>query len=49
MLPWSSLNLFLDSGRDDDDHQSGDGNANTKFPSGQLTSSAWEGWMHEDA
>ncbi|GAB3567219.1 hypothetical protein GCM10027405_27280 [Arthrobacter alkaliphilus] len=46
MLPWSRLNVFLDAHRDDDP-QFEVGTANTKFPSGQLTSSAWEGWWHD--
>jgi hypothetical protein len=48
MLFWSSLTLFLDSRRNDDP-QFGDGNANVSFPSGRLTSTAWEGWWHDEA
>ncbi len=47
MLFASSLTLFLDyRGKDDDAHTGGPENA-TAFPSGQLTSSAWEGWWHD--
>jgi hypothetical protein len=49
MFLWRSLNLFLDSHGDDGDRRFGDGPTNTEFPSGQLTSSAWEGWWHEEA
>lgn len=49
MLLLSSLTLFLGSRRNDDDPQFGDRTASTEFPSGQLTSSAWEGWWHDDA
>lgn len=47
MLFASSLTLFLDyRGKDDDAHAGGPENV-TAFPSGQLTSSAWEGWWHD--
>jgi hypothetical protein len=48
MLLWSSLTLFLDSRRNDDDSARGGGNAGSDFPRGQLTSTAWEGWWHDD-
>lgn len=48
MLLWSSLNLFLDPGRNGHNSYNGE-NADAEFPSGQLTSSAWEGWWHDDA
>ncbi|CAH0153850.1 hypothetical protein SRABI83_00782 [Arthrobacter sp. Bi83] len=48
MLLWSSLTLFLDSRRNDDDSSSGGGKASSDFPRGQLTSTAWEGWWHDD-
>lgn len=47
MLIWKSLTLFLDSPRPDDEPGCGGGKASTGFPSGQLTSTAWEGWWHE--
>lgn len=46
MLLASSLTLFLDYRGKDDDAHSGAENA-TGFPSGQLTSSPWEGWWHD--
>lgn len=45
MLLLNSLNLFFDAGRREDSR----GNAETEFPTGQLSSTAWEGWWHEDA
>jgi hypothetical protein len=48
MLFWSSLTLLLDSPRNDRP-QFGDGKANPNFPSGRLTSAAWEGWWHDEA
>jgi hypothetical protein len=47
MVLWKSLTLFLDSRGSDDDPRFSGGEARTGFPSGQLTSSAWEGWWHE--
>lgn len=47
MLLWSSLNLFLDLGRNNH-NSNGGGKADAEFPSGQLTSTAWEGWWHDD-
>jgi hypothetical protein len=49
MLLWNSLNLLLDARRNDDNHSYSGGNGKTEFPTGQLTSTAWEGWWHEDA
>ena len=48
MLLLSSLNLLLDARRSDD-NRAYSGNGKTEFPNGQLTSTAWEGWWHEDA
>lgn len=45
MLLLSSLNLLFDAGRSE--HAGGSGEK--EFPTGQLTSTAWEGWWHEDA
>jgi hypothetical protein len=45
MLLLSSLNLLFDGGRRED----GRGSGENEFPTGQLTSTAWEGWWHEDA
>jgi hypothetical protein len=45
MLLLSSLNLLLDAGR----RERSDGSGEIEFPTGQLTSAAWEGWWHEDA
>jgi len=44
MLLLSSLNLLFDGGRRED----GRGKPDTEFPTGQLSSAAWEGWWHED-
>ena len=41
----SSLNLLFDAGRREHSRGSGE----NEFPTGQLTSTAWEGWWHEDA
>lgn len=49
MLLWSNLTLLLDSRPNDDDDSDFDGKAVTDFPSGQLTSAAWEGWWHDEA
>jgi hypothetical protein len=47
MLFASSLTLFLDyRGKDDDAHSGSVENA-PSFPSGELSSSAWEGWWHD--
>jgi hypothetical protein len=48
MLFWNSPTLLLDSRRNDR-HQFADGKANPNFPSGPLTSAAWEGWCHDEA
>jgi hypothetical protein len=45
MLLLSSLNLLLDVGR----RERTDGSGENELPTGQLTSTAWEGWWHEDA
>lgn len=47
MLFASSLTLFLDYRGKDNDPRSG-GDDVTAFPNGQLTSSAWEGWWHDE-
>jgi hypothetical protein len=47
MLFASSLTLFLDYRGKDEDAHSGAGENATGFPSGQLTSSPWEGWWHD--
>jgi hypothetical protein len=49
MLLLSSLNLLLDAGRGEDSRPYNGGNVKTDFPTGRLTSTAWEGWWHEDA
>lgn len=49
MLLLKALSLFLDSGRADDAHKFDDSAAKARFPSGQLTSSPWAGWWHEEA
>lgn len=49
MLLLNSLNLLLDARRSDDNPSHSGGNGKTEFPTGQLTSTAWEGWWHEDA
>ncbi|WP_200951884.1 hypothetical protein [Arthrobacter sp. Soil736] len=46
MMIWNSLTLFLDSHRYDR-HEFG--GAGSEFPSGQLTSTAWAGWWHDEA
>ncbi len=47
MMLWS--NFLLDFSPHDDDPQANASKGVTEFPSGQLTSSAWEGWWHDDA
>jgi hypothetical protein len=49
MLLLNTLNLLLDARRNDDNHSYIGGTGKAGFPSGELTSSAWEGWWHEDA
>ncbi|WP_306904156.1 hypothetical protein [Arthrobacter pascens] len=49
MLLLNTLNLLLDARRHDDNHSYIGGTGKAGFPSGELTSSAWEGWWHEDA
>jgi hypothetical protein len=49
MLLLTSLNFLLDARRSDDSHPYGGGSGKTEFPNGQLTSTAWEGWWHDDA
>lgn len=53
MMLLSSIALFVDAGRGGDGSRSGGagrgrGNSRPEFPSGSLTSSAWEGWWHDD-
>jgi hypothetical protein len=48
MLLLTSLNLLLDGRRSGDNHSHSGGTGQTEFPTGQLTSTAWEGWWHED-
>jgi hypothetical protein len=45
MLLLNSLNLLFDASR----HEHGRGKKEDEFPTGQLSSAAWEGWWHEDA
>jgi hypothetical protein len=49
MLLLSSLNLLLDARRSDDSRPRSSGSGATGFPNGELTSTAWEGWWHDDA
>lgn len=52
MMLLSTIALFVDAGRGGDSPRgggSGRGNPRPAFPSGPLTSSAWEGWWHDDA
>lgn len=49
MLLLSSLNLLFDAGRSDDSRARTGPDGMNEFPTGQLTSTAWEGWWHEDA
>ncbi|HYH76875.1 MAG TPA: hypothetical protein VD841_05170 [Arthrobacter sp.] len=49
MLLLNSLNLLLDARRSDDSRQYSSGSGATGFPNGHLTSTAWEGWWHDDA
>ena len=49
MLLLSSLNLLLDARRSEDGRPHSSGSGTTEFPNGQLSSTAWEGWWHEDA
>jgi hypothetical protein len=49
MLFLGSLTLFLDSRRNDGEPQNDRGEAVTDFPNGRLTSTAWEGWWHDEA
>lgn len=49
MLLLSSLNLLLDARRSDDSRPRSSGSGTTGFPNGELTSTAWEGWWHDDA
>ena len=49
MLLLSSLNLLVDARRSDDNRAYSSGSGKTEFPNGQLTSTAWEGWWHDDA
>lgn len=48
MLLLSSLNLLFDAGRSDDGRAHPGQDGKSEFPTGQLTSTAWEGWWHED-
>ncbi|WP_457962319.1 hypothetical protein M1E17_12140 [Arthrobacter sp. D1-29] len=49
MLLFTSLNFLLDARRNDDNPAHGAGSGKTGFPHGQLTSTAWEGWWHDEA
>lgn len=49
MFLLNNLNLLLDGRRSDDSRFPTGATGNTEFPEGQLTSSAWEGWWHEEA
>jgi hypothetical protein len=49
MLLLSSLNLLLDARRSEDSHAHSAGSGKAEFPNGKLTSTAWEGWWHDDA
>lgn len=49
MMLLSSLNLLFDAGRGEDSCARNAGNGQPGFPTGQLTSTAWEGWWHDDA
>ncbi|MCU1516267.1 MAG: hypothetical protein JWQ75_988 [Pseudarthrobacter sp.] len=49
MLLLSSLNLLLDTRRSEDNRPHSSGSGKTEFPNGQLSSTAWEGWWHDDA
>lgn len=49
MFLLNGLPLFLDAGRKDSGGSWGENSTETEFPSGRLTSTAWEGWWHEDA
>ncbi|MCA4133118.1 hypothetical protein [Arthrobacter sp. M4] len=44
----SGITLFLDGGRKGFSGSWGEGNNTTDFPSGQLTSTAWAGWWHDE-
>ncbi|MHC6595014.1 hypothetical protein [Arthrobacter sp. C152] len=48
MFLFNTLNLLLD-GRRAEEWRAHEDTAREGFPAGQLTSSAWEGWWHEDA
>lgn len=48
MLLLSSLNFLLDAGRGEGSRPHNGGIGKTDFPTGRLTSTAWEGWWHED-
>jgi hypothetical protein len=48
MLFASSLTLFLGYRGKDNDPRFGGEEDVTAFPSGQLTSTAWEGWWHDE-
>jgi hypothetical protein len=49
MLLLSSLNFLFDAGLGDSSRPHNSGIGKTDFPTGRLTSTAWEGWWHEDA
>ena len=49
MLLLSCLNLLLDAGLGEGSRPHNGGLGTTEFPTGRLTSTAWEGWWHEDA
>ncbi|MDQ0028793.1 hypothetical protein [Arthrobacter bambusae] len=44
----NSFTLFLCSGRIGPDPQFDGDNTAASFPTGQLTSNAWEGWWHDE-
>ncbi len=49
MLLLSSLNLLPNAARSEDSHAHNGVNEKSEFPTGHLTSTAWEGWWHDDA
>lgn len=44
----TTLNFSLEVSRGDAKPFEHDGNGSSQFPDGQLSSTAWEGWWHED-
>ena len=49
MLLLSSLSRLSTPARSEDSHANNGVNGKTEFPTGHLTSTAWEGWWHDDA